>query len=50
MQNHQVIPYGPYLADDFDYTELQFVRLLTQARWDSLVVFIKVIPCQLILP
>jgi len=41
-QHSKVIPYGPYLADDFDYTELQFVRLLTRARWDSLVVFIKV--------
>ena len=48
--SQQVIPYGPYLPDDFDYTELEYVRLFSQASRDSVVITIKVLSVCLLLP
>jgi hypothetical protein len=45
-----VIPYGPYLPDDFDYTELEYVRMFSQASRDSVMITIKVLSVCLLLP
>ena len=43
----QVIPFGPYLEDDFNYAKLNYVRLFAQARADSVMITIKASDWQL---
>ena len=38
---NQVIPFGPYLDDDFNYEQLNYVRLFAQARADSIMITLK---------
>ena len=40
--HRQVIPFGPYLDDDFNYAKLNYVRLFAQARADSVMISLKV--------
>jgi len=46
----RVIPYGPYLEDDFDYSKLSYVRLFAQARADSVMISIKVVFVCVLIP
>jgi len=46
----QVIPFGPYLEDDFDYTSLKYVRLMEQNSLDSLIIVFKVFFVFVLLP
>ena len=45
-----VVPNGPYLADDFDYTKLQYMTVFSQVSWNIIIVLTKVGLVCLILP
>merc|ERR1712192_348095 len=46
----RVIPFGPYLDDDFNYAKLNYVRLFAQARADSVMISLKVFFACLFIP
>jgi len=49
-EHPRVIPFGPYLDDDFNYAKLNYVRLFAQARADSVMISIKVFFACILIP